>query len=118
MKSLPHIQAMRPSDRAVWLRDAWGLRIQYSPTEKCGYPMDILRGGRRVGGIVRSGSLVVLELPGVDELERENACGPDALEVWDFRHPPDGLAGDDAAERINILIYHIVGTWAGQQISE
>ena len=94
------------------------MEIQYSPAEKCGYPMDILRGGQRIGRIVRSGDLVVLKLPGADEVEREKACGPDALEVWDFRHPQDGLAGDDAAERINTLIYRFVGTWAGQQGSE
>ena len=78
--------------------------------------MDILRKGRRIGGIVRSGNLAVLELPGVDELEREKACGPEALEVWDFRHPQNGLAGDHVAERINTLIYRFVGTWAASRV--
>lgn len=115
MKGLPPIQEMRPRERAVWLRETWDVEIQYSPAEECGYPMDILRGGRRIGEIVRSGNLVVLELPEVDELDRDKACGPDALEVWDFRHPQDGLAGDDAAARINVLIYCLVGTWAGRE---
>ena len=79
--------------------------------------MDVLREGQRIGGIVRSGNLVVLELPEVDAFDSDKACGPDVLEIWDFRCPQDGLAGDDAAERINVLTYYFVWTWADRESS-
>ena len=44
--------------------------------------MDILREAPRIGETVRRGNLIALELPGVDELDGNKACGPDALEIW------------------------------------
>ena len=106
---------MQARERADWLRETWGVEIQYSSSEERGYPMDILRKGQRAGRIVRSGSRVVLELPRVGDLDSDKAFGADAVEIWDFQYPQDDLAGDDAEERINALIYYSVGAWAERQ---
>ena len=112
---LTSIQETRPRERASWLRETWGVEIQYSPSEEHGDPMDILREGRRIGGIVRSGNLVVLKLPGVDEVDSNKACGPDALEIWDHQGFEIGPEADLSAERVNARIYYFVGAWAERQ---
>lgn len=115
MKSLPSIQEMQPGERADWLRNAWGVEVLYSCTEECCYPMDIFERGQRIGRIVRSGNLVVFNLPDVDCLESDRACRLDALELWDFLNPQNLLEGDAATERINDLIHYFIGKWASQQ---
>lgn len=114
MRDLTAIEEMRPDERSVWLRETWGLEIQYSNPEAA-YPMDILRNGKQIGRIVRSGNLVVLELPGIDDLDSDKACGPDALEIWEYQGFEIGPAADLDAEHINAHIYYFVGTWAELQ---
>ena len=117
MKGTAAIQEMQAKERADWLRETWGMAIQDSSSAKRGHPMDILREGSRIGRIVRSenNNWVVLELPWICDLDSDKAFGPDAVEIWDFRYPQDDLAGDDAVERINALIYCSVGAWAERQ---
>ena len=116
MRELTAIEKMQPLERRDWLRGTWGVEIQYSDPQAA-YPMDILRNGERIGRIVRSGRLVVLELPGIDDLDRDRACGPDALEIWNYKGFEIGQAADLSAERINAHIYYFVGAWAERQWS-
>lgn len=116
MRELTAIEKMQPQERRDWLRETWGVEIQYSHPQAA-YPMDILRNGQRIGRIVRSGRLVVLELPGIDDFDREKACGPDALEIWNHEGFEIGQATDLSAERINAHIYYFVGAWAERQWS-
>ena len=114
MKELTAIQDMQPMERRDWLRETWGVEIQYSEPPAA-YPMDILREGQPIGRILRSGNLVVLELPGVDDLDANKACGPDALELWEYQGFEIGPAADLAAENINARIYYFVGVWVERQ---
>ena len=116
MKELTTIQEMQPRERRDWLRETWSVEIQYSDPPAA-YPMDILREGQRIGRIVRSDNLVVLELPGIDNLDSDKACGPDALEIWEYQGFEIGPAADLDAERINARIYYFVGAWAEWQES-
>ena len=116
MRELTAIEKMQPQERRDWLRETWGVEIQYS-NPQAPYPMDILRNGERIGRIVRSGRYVVLELPGIDDLDGEKACGPDALEIWNHEGFEIGQAADLSAERINAHIYFFVGAWAERQWS-
>lgn len=111
---LPELERMKPKQRKVWLRESWGLEIQYS-NPPAPYPMDIVKNGKRIGGIVRTGDLVILALPGIGDFEGYRACGPDALEIWEhqgFEFEPEV---DLAAKHINTLIFQLVGTWAERQ---
>ena len=114
MRKLTTIQEMQVAERADWLRKTWGIEIR-SANPGSGYPMDILRKEEPIGRIVRSGNLVVLELPGIDELNGDKACGPNALELWEYRGFEIGPGADRDAERINAVIYYSVGAWAERQ---
>lgn len=116
MKELTAIEKMQPQGRRDWLREAWGVEMQYS-NPQAAYPIDIFRNGQRIGRIVRSGRLVVLELPRIDDFDRDTASGPDALEIWHYEGFEIGQAADLAAERINARIYSFVGAWAERQKS-
>ena len=110
----PGLQRMQPKEREMWLRETWGLEIQYS-NPPAPYPMDIVKNGKRIGGVVRTGNLVVLELPGIEDLERDRASGPDELEIWEhqgFEFEPEA---DLAAKHINARIFQLVGAWAERQ---
>lgn len=74
MKTLRSNQEMRPRERGRWLRETWGVQIQYSPSDEWGNRLDTLREGRRIGGILCNGNFVVLALPGVDEVESDSTC--------------------------------------------
>ena len=114
------IQEMQPTKRAETLRETWGIEIRYSNSQSGGYPMDILRKGQQTGRILRSRSRVVIELEGIGDLDSERAfSGGDALEIWDFQHPPNGLWDPDlVAERINVRIHHFVSVWAERQFGK
>ena len=114
MRELTTIQKMQLGERRVWLRETWGVEIQYS-APPAAYPVDILWKGQRIGGIVRSGNRVILELPGIGDLDGDKAFGPDALEIWEYRGFEIGPAADRGAERINALIHYFVGAWAERQ---
>lgn len=109
--NLTTIQEMQPGERRVLLAEEWGIEIHYSHPRSA-YPIDILQKEERVGRIVRSGNMVVLELPGIDELDGDKACGPDALEIWEYRGFEIGPAADRDAEQIHARIHYFVGTWA------
>ncbi len=95
--NLTAVQKMRLGERRALLRERWGIEIQYSnPESAC--PIDILEKEERIGRIVRSGNLVVLELPEIDEFDGDKACGPDALEIWEYRGFEVGPAADRDAE--------------------
>lgn len=105
------IQEMQPSERADWLREMAGIRLEY--VTHAAYPIDILRNGNRIGGVVRSGRRIVMELRGIGEFGREKAFNMDALEIWECEWPQD-VSGDDDAKRINEHIYYFLGEWAQQ----
>ena len=110
-------QEMQPTERAETLRKMWGIEIQYSNSESEGYPMDILRKGQQIGGIIRSGRRVVIELEGIGELDSDKAFpGGDALEIWDVQQHSNGPRDSDGVnELINVRIYHFVSAWAERQ---
>ena len=110
----PESQRMQPKEREVWLRETWDLEIQYS-NPPASYPMDIVKNGKRIGGIVRTGNLVVLKLPGIGDFDRDRACGPDALEIWEHQGLEFEPEADLAAKHINARIFQLVGAWAERQ---
>ena len=111
MQKIQEIQEIQPRDRADWLRELAGIQLEYATS--AAYPIDILRNGNRIGGIVRSGSRIVIELEGIGEFDREKAFNMDALEIWEFEWPQDQFGADDA-KRINERIYYFLGEWAQQ----
>ena len=77
------IQEMKHSDRKSWLREKWGVEIRSSDTKSTWYPMDILRKGQPLGRIVCEHSSVILNLPGIGDLDTDMdiACGANAVEI-------------------------------------
>ncbi len=48
------LQRMQPNKREGWLRETWGLEIEYS-NPPASYPIEIVINGKRIGGTVRPG---------------------------------------------------------------
>ena len=113
MITLTFIQEMQPKERADWLRKTWGVELKYSAFPPS-YPMDILRNGQRIGGIVLSNNRVIIELHEIGELDSDKAYGADALEIWECEI---GITTDDEAESINARIYYFVGVWAEKNLN-
>ena len=102
-------------ERADWLRKTAGIEVRYANRESdAPYPMDILRNGKPVGRIVRSGSWIVIELAGIGEVDKDKAISMDALEVWDFHQRQDDLVGEEVDKRIGERIYCFLGEWVQQ----